>query len=102
MNFFKRFALASAFAALAAASGGLQAASVDFNSLVGQSLDSLSPAAAERVLTRYAEGGILEFAPAEQRIEFLKELETKLTPNSTGYERAELLIESAQSAHPQK
>jgi len=99
MNRYMRILAASVLCALMGIGGAVFAAEYDLEQEIGQPLSSVDADTAKVLLTWYAEGKILAFAPKQSRIELLRRIVEVSPPDSSTQKRAELLLQSAETSH---
>ncbi len=79
--------------------GAPLASAYDMEAEIGRPLSTLNEKSATELLTSYAEGKILAYAPKPPRLEFLEAIIKASPEGSNTRMRAELLLQSARTSH---
>jgi len=99
MNRYTKILAASVLCALIGQGGAVFAAEYKLEQDIGQPLSSIDADTAKVLLTWYAEGKILTYAPKQPRIELLRRIMEVSPPDSSTRKRADLLLQSAETSH---
>lgn len=99
MNRNRKVLAASVLCTVIGLGGAVFAADYNLEQEIGQPLSSIDADTAKVLLTWYAEGKILTYAPKQSRIQLLQRIVDVSPPDSSTRKRAELLLQSAETSH---